>query len=65
MDEAKNVVNSTDGATDDAANATGDAVNELAEDTNVDSDDLGTTIDDELPQRFTESYETGVREIPG
>jgi hypothetical protein len=65
MDEAKNVVNSTDGATDDAATATGDAVNELAEDTDVDSDDLGTTIDDELPQRFTGSYGTGAREIPG
>jgi hypothetical protein len=66
MDETKNVVDNADGAIDDAINATDDVVNESAEDTDIDSDDFSTSIDvDELPQEFTESYGTGVREIPG
>jgi Family of unknown function (DUF6335) len=65
MDKTKNVVDNTDGSMDDAIDTTGGAVNQSAEDADVDSDDLGTGIDDELPQKFTESYGTGVREIPG
>lgn len=63
MDETKNPVNS---AIDDTEESLDNALNEFTEDTDADLDDLSTDIDvDELPQRFTESYGTGVKEIPG
>ncbi len=59
MDEVDNVTDDTEESMDDAANSS-------IEGTDADLDDLSTSIDvDELPQKFTESYGTGVREIPG
>lgn len=70
MDETKDLVsNAADNneePIDDAVNAIRDAVNDSAKGADADLDDLSTSIDvDELPQKFTESDGTGVREIPG
>lgn len=51
---------------DNVANATSKTESNSTEERNADLDDLSTSSDvDELPQKFTESYGTGVREIPG
>lgn len=63
MDETKNAV---DNVTDDTEESTNDAVNDFTEDADADLDDLSTSINlDGLPQKSTESYGTGVKEIPG
>ena len=63
MDETKNTASDVTGNTDEIID---DAVNNSTEGADVDLDDLSTGVDaEELPQKFTESYGTGVREIPG
>lgn len=60
------IIPDTDEVRKDALEAIDEVENSSNEDTEAGLNDLGSSVDtDESPQIFTESYGTGVREIPG